>query len=362
MASIKKRPDGRWRARYRDEAGKEHAGHFRRKVDAQNWLDDRTAAIVTGQYVDPKAGKETFKAYAERWRKSQVHRPQTATRIEKDLRTHIYPAIGDRALSSVRTSEIQALVKGMSATLQASTVRTVYKSLRTVFAAAVTDRLIVASPCTRIALPSTARKELIIPDLATLRAVAAALPRCYGAVVWVAAGLGLRPGEIFGLRVEDVDFLRREVRVRRQLDLSGNLVELKTAASYRTVPLPDSVGAELSAHLARVGRQSGLMFTGPDGRAAKRKTFDYQWTSARKTAGAPRLRLHDLRHAYASALIDGGESVKTVQTRVGHASAMVTLDVYGHLWPDSDERTRSAVEAFLSGAATADSVRTSGAS
>ncbi|MDQ3095444.1 MAG: tyrosine-type recombinase/integrase, partial [Actinomycetota bacterium] len=72
------------------------------------------------------------------------------------------------------------------------------------------------------------------------------------------------------------------------------------------------------------------------------------------------LRFHDLRHAYASALIVAGESVKVVQARLGHASAMVTLDVYGHLWPDSDDKTRAAVEAFLN--PPADSVRTSDAS
>jgi hypothetical protein len=72
MASIAKRPDGQWRARYRDEAGKEHAKHFLRKVDAQRWLDEVTAAVVTGQYVNPKAGRVTFSQYAEQWRSGQV--------------------------------------------------------------------------------------------------------------------------------------------------------------------------------------------------------------------------------------------------------------------------------------------------
>ena len=63
MASIKKRPDGQWRARYRDDAGKEHARHFARKVDAQRWLDEVTASMVTGAYVDPTAGRVTFAEY-----------------------------------------------------------------------------------------------------------------------------------------------------------------------------------------------------------------------------------------------------------------------------------------------------------
>ena len=68
MASIAKRSDGKWRARYRDDAGRQHAQHFGRKVDAQRWLDEVTAAVVTGQYVDPKAGRVTFRDYAESWR------------------------------------------------------------------------------------------------------------------------------------------------------------------------------------------------------------------------------------------------------------------------------------------------------
>ena len=116
-----------------------------------------------------------------------------------------------------------------------------------------------------------------------------------------------------------------------------------------------SVG--MAAHLARSGRRDGLVFPGHDGRPARRNSFTVAWRRALAAVDGPAgLRLHDLRHSYASALIAAGESVKTVQVRMGHASAMVTLDVYGHLWPDSEERTRAAVDAWLS--APADSVRT----
>jgi hypothetical protein len=77
MSSIKKRPNGAWRARYRDDAGKEHARHFDRRVDAQRWLDEQTAAIVTGQYVHPKAGRVTVREYAVLWERSQVGRTRT---------------------------------------------------------------------------------------------------------------------------------------------------------------------------------------------------------------------------------------------------------------------------------------------
>jgi hypothetical protein len=77
MASIARRPDGTWRPRYRDAEGKEHARHFARKADAQRWLDEVTASIVTGTYVDPRAGKVTFRDYAVEWLAMQPLRPTT---------------------------------------------------------------------------------------------------------------------------------------------------------------------------------------------------------------------------------------------------------------------------------------------
>jgi len=100
MSSVGKRPTGQWRARYRDDAGHEHARHFARKVDAQRWLDETTASVVTGTYVDPKAGSVTFRDYAEQWRAVQVHRPSSQAHVETMLRRHVYPTLGDRKLSN----------------------------------------------------------------------------------------------------------------------------------------------------------------------------------------------------------------------------------------------------------------------
>src|SRR3954465_7397150 len=98
MASLKKRPSGQWRARYRDDSGKEHARHFERKVDAQRWLDEVTASVLTGQYVDPRAGKVTFAEYAAIWQAQQIHRANTATAIDTSLRVHVIPRFGDRPI------------------------------------------------------------------------------------------------------------------------------------------------------------------------------------------------------------------------------------------------------------------------
>lgn len=106
MASLAKRPNGKWRARYRDAAGKQHARHFARKADAQRWLDEVTTSVVTGTYVDPGAGRALFRDYAEQWRHAQVHRPNTVVHVEGLLRRHAYPTFGDRPISSMLPSEI----------------------------------------------------------------------------------------------------------------------------------------------------------------------------------------------------------------------------------------------------------------
>ena len=131
--------------------------------------------------------------------------------------------------------------------------------------------------------------------------------------------------------------------------------ERPSAAFAPTRPVEGQPRGDVDAVQTRSG--SGLIFLGLDGRPARLNTFTVAWRKALVAVDGPAgLRLHDLPHSYASALIQAGESVKTVQVRMGHASAMVTLDVYGHLWPDSEERTRAAVDAWL--AAAADSMRT----
>lgn len=126
MASIKRRPEGQWRARYRDETGKEHARHFSRRTDAGRWLDEVTTAVVTGQYDDPRFGRVTFRQYAEQWRGGQVHRPSTQVYIERQLRRHAYPVLGDRPMSSIRPSDIQAWAKGLTDELAPTTVGVVH--------------------------------------------------------------------------------------------------------------------------------------------------------------------------------------------------------------------------------------------
>jgi integrase len=314
MASITKRDNGQWRARYRDAASREHSKHFARKVDGQRWLDETTAAVITGQYVDPKAGKTTVREYARAWQGAQVCRENTARNIEVALRIHVLPTIGDRPLRSVRPSDMQALVKTLSDTLAPGTVREVYKVAGRMFAAAVDDRILAASPCHRVRLPHDHRAEVVAPTVEQITTLAAAVAPRYRALVVLLAGSGLRIGEALGLDVGDVDFLRRTVKVERQRLRSGQLGPPKTPKSARTVPLGSVVVEELAVHLA-AHPSAGPLFTLEAGGPLTYRAWTSTWARAGEAASLE-VDTHALRHFYASALIAGGASVKVVQSRL----------------------------------------------
>lgn len=115
MASIDRRPDGRYRARWRKyPGGPQRTRHFTRKGDAERFLDSVRGDLVHGTYVDPAGGQVLFRDYAERWRTAQMHRPTTAAQAETYLRLHAYPTLGKRPLGAVRRSEIQAWVSAVT--------------------------------------------------------------------------------------------------------------------------------------------------------------------------------------------------------------------------------------------------------
>jgi integrase len=329
-------------------------------------VDEVTAAVVSGTYVDPRAGRVTVRDYAETWRRAQVHRPTTRAHVETHLRRHVYSAFGDRPIADVLPSDVQAWVAALSARLAPATVQVVHGILSSIFKAAVRDRKLVANPCEGTRLPRRHSRPVEPLTVEQFERLVDVMPARWRALVVLAAGTGLRQGEALGLTSDRVDFLRRSLSIDRQLiTVQGQepfLGPPKTRASVRTIPLPDVVRLEMARHVelfapaevqildrtAPAERLSAapLLFTADGGEPVRRTAFSAQvWRPAVAAAGLPAgTRFHDLRHFYASLLIRHSESVKTVQARLGHASAAETLDTYSHLWPDSDDRTREAVD------------------
>jgi integrase len=232
------------------------------------------------------------------------------------------------------------------------TARKVQQKVSAVFNAAVRDRLIPASPCAGLKAVEVPHAEVAPLTSAEVHKLAGAMPDRYRVLVILATGSGLRAGEIFGLQVKHIDFLRRTVRVEQQVQRAYPGVVVcppKTKHSYRTVPVPQRVIDALAAHLkAYPAEQDGFLFAGP---VNADHFADTVWRPAVKAAGLPKgTRLHALRHTYASVLIKHGKGPKTVAARLGDTVA-VAMAIYAHLFPDEDEGTREAVEEFLQEAA-----------
>lgn len=369
MASIKKRPDGRYRARYRDEAGKEHAKHFTRKVDGQQWLDEQTAAIVTGQYVDPKAGRITFADYFADWSQRQVWVAGTdrAMRLAAGSAT-----FADIQLRDLRRSHVEAWVKSMQVRgLAPGTIRTRFNNVRAVLRAAVRDRVMVSDPSDGVTLPRGRRAEaaMVLPTPEQVRALLDAAEPRFRAFVALAAFAGLRLGEAAALKLADVNFLGRSLTVARQVQRErGGGVEIRAPkyGSERTVYLASDLVEILARHVAehRPGDDPGRwLFEGEQGNPPHQNTVGYWWRKTSSAAGVTGLKLHDMRHYFASGLIAQGCDVVTVQRALGHASATVTLRSYSHLWPTAEDRTRKAAASLIaetlgSVGRSADSLRT----
>jgi len=342
-----------WRVQYFDPDGRRRSKTFARKADAERF----EASVITdksrGLFIDPADGRRLFRDVAEAWRAGRIHRPSTVDQVDSHLRNHILPALGDRPISAIRPSEVQGWVRDRSEVLAPTTLKVVYRLLGSIFKTAVTDRLIPASPCVGIRLPRIEKPRVVPLPTDAVEALINAMPERYRALVVLAAGTGLRQGEVFGLTADHVDFLRRQLTVEQQLiTLPGQPQYLgppKTTASRRTVPLPDVVLEALSLHMARYPLGPwGLLFTNSQGAPINRRRFNGLWRRTADSVGISEDRtFHDLRHFYASLLISKGLSVKVVQARLGHASAMETLDTYSHLWPDDEDLTRSAIDAVL---------------
>lgn len=370
MAHIQDRGkdvERRWQARYRDPAGRERSKAFRRKLDARRWLDARVADLVTGRYVDPRAGRITLGEFAEGWLAQQTFAATSRQTIRAIVGVHILPHLGDLQLREIRPSAVQGWVKGRQEVCSPRYVGQQLTTLSSILTAAVADQLIPSNPCDAptVKPPKVPQRRIVPWSPERVDALVAAHPPRYRAIPVVAAGCGLRQGEVFGLRVEDVDFLRRRLLVRRQVRLvrGRRVFALPKGGREREVPLPDWVALALSEALRhqsartvalpwadRHGQEVAeeLVFTTGTGNALDRNEFNRRvWKPALRQVGVEpsrRTGMHALRHHYASVALHAGVSIRALADYLGHHDPGYTLRVYAHLMPESADRARQAID------------------
>jgi integrase len=212
---------------------------------------------------------------------------------------------------------------------------------------------IASAPATRPGRDSAGKQKPYVATTEQVWAIHDAMPEHLRAAVLLGAFAGLRVAEVSGLRVDDVDFIRGVVHPVQQWPDKP----LKTVGSGQPIPVPQDLALLLAASVQKY--PSTMMVTnGPGTDSARPWIIERAMRVAKTTIdGLPDgFSFHDLRHYMASLLIASGADIKTVQARMRHASARTTLDTYGHLWPDADESTRTAIGAVI--AERVDSVET----
>ncbi len=180
----------------------------------------------------------------------------------------------------------------------------------------------------------------------------------------LALATGARRGELCALRWKDVDLDAARVRVERSLEQTNaglRFKEPKTKAGRRSISIPPAIVAELRAHwraqqeqrlAVGAGRapEDALVFARPDGEPIAPDTLTQEWARLVRIMKLPKVTFHALRHTHASQLIANGLDVVTVSRRLGHGNPTITLNVYSHLFGNTDERAAAIVEATMSAA------------
>lgn len=374
----------RYRARYVAPDGTEKSRSFpdRQKRLADAWLAQVAADMMRGQYVDPSAGKVTFQQYTAQWLASQTTEASTVVAMELRFRLHVFPHIGSRSLSAFQPGHIRAWARALKDSgIASSYQRVIFANVSAVFSAAVDDGIIARNPCRAgsVKAPKLDARKVKPWTRARVFAVRDALPEQFAPLVDLGAGCGLRQGEVFGLAVDELDFLGGVVHVVRQVKMVGpNLVFAPPkGGKLRDVPLPEVVAKVLAEHVTRRPPvevtlpwktpdgppvTASLVFTSRERKALNRNHFNmYHWKPALVAAGviperAPGQRftksrehgMHALRHYYASVLLDAGENIKALAEYLGHADPGFTLRTYTHLMPNSQDRARRAIDAAFS--------------
>lgn len=379
MVAIRRTDAGHWRAYWRSPAGRQESKTFPTKREASVFLAQMKTAAAARNYVSPHAGRMRFGEHARQWMASWNTEATTSARDASVMRNHVLKQWEAWPLGKIDHLAIQTWITGLSQRLAPATIGECRRLMNGVMRSAVRNRLIAYNPCDDIRVPKRRKQdhdEQVIERAIFRSKLLPAVPDRYRGLVAVAGGAGLRWGEAAGLCADAVDLDAGRLRViRTVVEVAGHTRFKgypKSAAGRRSVPLPGWLVEILRAHTeqfgygeadlvfgnevgaahrrtnfrSRVWRPSlvraGLLgavtrdgdrwvasWTGDDGRRV-RATTDSESAAvaevARRQSGG--LRYHDLRHSYATWLVDDGVPPNMVQRVMGHERASTTLDLY----------------------------------
>ena len=355
--SIYKRKDGRWAGAFLLPNGRRKAVYAKTRAEAGTKLRESQHLVARGMVLaDERTTVETFLNTWLQTIQSTV-RPRTYQGYALNVERHLTPDLGHIRLARLTPETIQLLLaKKLAQGLAPQTVRNIHATLRAALRQAERWSVLARNPASLVSPPRVAREELQPRSVEQAQAFLQAVREDRLSALYYVAMLGLRQGEILGLRWEDLDFAVNTLRVQRTLQRYGgeyHLTEPKTTRSRRTVPLPLPVVDALRAHRTKQyeerlragtmwqGEQWGLVFCREDGAPLSGAVVTHRFQSTLKQAGLPRQPFHRLRHSAASIMLAQGVPLRTVMEVLGHSEIGTTANIYGHL---TGELTRDATE------------------
>ena len=334
-----------WRAKVFFERRVIAQKSFTRRVDAKRWEADQLTKLASGAWVDPARGRVTFAALAAEWQASREHlavRSQETT--EFLLAKYVLPEIGPVPIAAISAADVERAMTAMTARgLATATRRRALSMIRLVLDYAIRDRRLNVNVARMVSLPrgATKREPHWLRPEQLGRLVMAVPPLCQPVVLFL--GLtGCRFSEMAALRVDDVVQTPHGLGVRvhraatQSKRTSGAVFGPTKTHQTRTVPVPAALDGYVRERVAATAA-GGYLFPSPTGGVWTNTNFRARsrWMDATKVAGVEGTTIHDLRHTAASLLIAAGADVKAVQVILGHSTATMTMDLYGHLFSEA---------------------------
>lgn len=329
---------------------------FPSPAEAKTWRADALSALSKGALRAPKPTTvekawqtwyEGAKAGTIRNRSGDPFKPSALRAYSSAMRNRVLPELGSARLSDLRRPDLQEFADGLLAEgLSPSSVQVSLLPMRAIFRRAVSQGELAVNPCSGLELPAvrSRRERFASPEEA--EALIAAVPEQDRAIWATAMYAGLRRGELRALRAEDIDLAAGVIRVERGWDPAEGAIELKSRAGRRKVPVAAVLRDYLLDHLAR--RQgSELIFGNTPESPFTANRLQRRADEAWKDAGLERLTPHAGRHTFASLMIAAGVNAKALSTFMGHAKIAITLDLYGHLMPGSEEEAADLLDTYL---------------
>lgn len=350
FGSIRTTPLGEYQASYLGPDGRRRfAPHrFKRQRDADRWLAQAEALIVSGDWTDPERGKVTLGEYAEQWVSQRpALRPRTVELYRWLLRRYVVSEIGQTQLGQLTPAMIRQWRADLLASGKASETMAAkaYRLLRAVLNTAVNeDGLLTANPCRIRGADREYRPERPILSVAQVFGLADVMPQPrFRMLILLTAFASLRWGEVTALRRQDITEDGGVVRIAfAHTEVPGRGIVVgppKSRAGIRTITVPAAIRSDLVEHLASfVGADPGaLVFTGMQGHALRRGAWGQRvkWPELVSRMGMAGVHFHDLRHAGNIWASKAGMSTKDLMARMGHDDVRAAL-IYQRATSESD--------------------------